>query len=424
MATILSAPASASLIESPTMVKSVTYTSDGIYNSSSLQHICELYVWEGGKGDQPATPSYTLRKFPILQSNTYKTCGFDVSPIISSFMSASILDVYKDDANNTKWWTVNIYEQAVSGSTTITGSHATLSQPRIAREGYNLWGEKTDLTGGSISGSLSTFPPRFPFLTTAPDFQEIYRTDIPFYFSVYARHDGDLGEPVQYDENITNYLAVGFAGGFQSVNINGTLAQVSSSYVVADEYVTVSNLESMVASGSEYFSIVVRNGSTVIYPSSFIQPYFSCQKKYTPTRIVFRNRFGGFEQFDFNLVSTNTFDVETSTYNRKKLTDSTIYDEGVGNTTYISEGYKTLTVNTDYVSEEWNDFFEGMMLSKEIYLVEPDDGISNYYNTYLGAGFTPLTLQSKNLRLKKEEVDKLIQYTFTFNYAVPHKLKL
>ena len=140
MATIISPPDSGSLIESPTMVSVYTTDAEGIYNSSSLQHICELYVWDGNEGDQPASPSYTLRKFPTTFSEVgQKWSNFDVSPIISSYMSASMLNVYGDNEYNTKWYNVNVYEQAKDSSlNVITGSHDTLTQPRIAIEGYNV----------------------------------------------------------------------------------------------------------------------------------------------------------------------------------------------------------------------------------------------------------------------------------------------
>ena len=42
----------------------------------------------------------------------------------------------------------------------------------------------------------------------------------------------------------------------------------------------------------------------------------------------------------------------------------------------------------------------------------------------MAANLIPLTVMSKTFNEKKEEVDKLIQYSFTFKYSTPHKLKL
>ena len=76
------------------------------------------------------------------------------------------------------------------------------------------------------------------------------------------------------------------------------------------------------------------------------------------------------------------------------------------------------------MAEEWNEFFEGMLLSEEIYLVEPPNAGQPGYQSSMFCNLTPLTVTSKTFNMKKEEVNKLIQYSFSFKYSVPYKTKL
>ena len=71
------------------------------------------------------------------------------------------------------------------------------------------------------------------------------------------------------------------------------------------------------------------------------------------------------------------------------------------------------------MDEAFNDYFKGMLVSDEIYIVEPDNTLVGFQAT-----LTPLVIKSSSTVLKKGEVDKLIQYTFTFQVSTPYKLVL
>tara|TARA_R100000951_G_C2532546_1_gene146834 strand:- start:224 stop:580 length:357 start_codon:yes stop_codon:yes gene_type:complete len=80
-------------------------------------------------------------------------------------------------------------------------------------------------------------------------------------------------------------------------------------------------------------------------------------------------------------------------------------------------GVKRITVNTGYLDEAYNDYFKGMMQSNDIQLIAPvevgDDDVLQEP--------VPLILIDNELQYKTTIKDKLIQYSFTFEYA--HKLK-
>jgi len=75
------------------------------------------------------------------------------------------------------------------------------------------------------------------------------------------------------------------------------------------------------------------------------------------------------------------------------------------------------------VDEKFNDFFKGLLVSDEIYLVQPKPEATRWEDG-LGATFLPLVLTNNTVQLKTGEVDKLIQYTFEFRFSTPYKLTL
>lgn len=416
MASILSSTASSSLAESPIIVETLATT---LLTSSSLKLVCDLYVWDGSSSAQPATPTYTLKKFPLNQGGSKKAV-FDFSPILNSFTTSSLAElptstVYTtvQTGSNTKWFSYDVYEEAKNTSNqVITGSHALPSTgPFIATEGYLKWGEKRNLSGYE---NLSILCPDFPLLTSAPATQSLYRTDLPIYTSVYTRNEGNTGLVNNVAFRTANYQS----SNAVTASVDNTNRMVQIVRLAGSTITSYSNL------GQTYIDMLPRTGSGPEAIGGVVKRFqLECTKKYTPQRIIFKNRWGGIDQFDFNLVSVNTMNAETLTYQQNALNMTQgYYDKLKGVTTYNTQGTETITVNTDYVGEEYNEFFKEMMVSEEIYLVKPSE--DDFDSSAFGATWLPLTLASKNLTFKTHQVDKLIQYTFTFNYATPYKLVL
>ena len=81
------------------------------------------------------------------------------------------------------------------------------------------------------------------------------------------------------------------------------------------------------------------------------------------------------------------------------------------------EGVKQTTINTRYITDEYNDYFNGLLMSNEVMLLSPikkgDDDIKQVP--------IPVNIVDTSITYKTNLKDKLVQYSFTFEYA--HKLK-
>lgn len=80
-------------------------------------------------------------------------------------------------------------------------------------------------------------------------------------------------------------------------------------------------------------------------------------------------------------------------------------------------GTKQTTINTRFITDEYNDYFNGLLMSNEVLLLTPvqkgDDDIKQVP--------IPINIKDTSLTYKTNLKDKLVQYSFTFEYA--HDLK-
>jgi hypothetical protein len=72
--------------------------------------------------------------------------------------------------------------------------------------------------------------------------------------------------------------------------------------------------------------------------------------------------------------------------------------------TYQPSAKEVITCNTDFLPEYYNDIIDEMMLSEFVYL--ENSGV-----------YLPVNLNKKSYDKKTRTFDKLIQYTFDFEYS-------
>ena len=427
--TVLNYPASASLVESPVMIQVNDTTSTP--NESSYQIVCDLYEWQGHYIDnKPSTPSYVLNKFPVTDYTRNPGTIFDLSPILNSSMSGSLADIYQgtllQPIHSPRWFSAEVYSKYLNTSTQlyVTTSHVDVgpARPLIALSGYNLWGERTGNAGLTSLTPFSESVDRYPILSTIPTdaTASITNLDVPYYFSVYNIKDVNQTQQVENAVLTTNV-----ASSTYSIYLETFDAYVSSSRIVPNTQIEPGMFATWSQDGGTEVQIEIQDSSNNRVGEIVTLNIGDCVKKYPPVRIAFKNRYGAFDQFDFPLVSRKSFTTNVKTYKQNALETPlySTYDTFKGDSLYYTDGGETLTVNTDYIDEKFNEFFKGMLLSDEIYLVQSkppetadEDG--------LGATLLPLVLTNNTMVEKTGVVEKLIQYQFDFRFSTPYKLTL
>jgi hypothetical protein len=116
------------------------------------------------------------------------------------------------------------------------------------------------------------------------------------------------------------------------------------------------------------------------------------------------------------MVNRQSFNTERRTYQPQLGTwqSPTLqynnYDSSVLN--YIADSKQAISVNTDWVDDAYNEIFKQLLVSDEVYWI---------YNEATG-DLRPITINTSSITFKTGVVDKVIQYSFDFNWGQAYKL--
>ena len=381
---IAQTPALVSLAQSP-IIFSLS-ESTPVYTSSSFQYVGELYYWTGSITNSASVADYTIVKYP----NTAGVGIFDLNRIINS----TLTDLALYNSSSVTYYAVDFYWQYLSGSTFVTGSHVK-SDTYKALDGYGVFQEP-------IGQNITSASVHWPLMTDGPVTQSAFTTNHGF-SGVYVGTAGGTAVPtrIKYTSDIqTAYY-----------NVSGN---TSSSAQIVQYPIGPSETGFPLSGNYSYFFVEPLNVSTSL--GTPIKYEIVCEQKYPNVRIKWKNRYGQFDWLNFNMISTQTFETERKTYQPQLGTwESSTFSYRRGdsaNLAYIVDSKQGLSVNTNWLPETYNDILKQLLVSDEIYWIydEANDLVR------------PLTISTQNIQFKTGVVDKLIQYTFEFQYGQPYKL--
>ena len=116
------------------------------------------------------------------------------------------------------------------------------------------------------------------------------------------------------------------------------------------------------------------------------------------------------------MVNKQSFSTEKKTYqpqlgswNASTLTYQN-YDSSTLN--YVVDANQSISVNTDWVDEDYNEIFKQLLVTDEAYWI---------YNEAQQL-LKPITIDTSTITFKTGVVDKVIQYAFDFNFGQQYKL--
>lgn len=383
---ITQTPASVSLAQSPLVF--TTYENGAVITSSSFQYTAALFIWSGSLASAPTQSNYTLVKFP----NPSNVGIFDVSRIVNS----TLTDFLQSTPSSARYYKIIANWQYKSGSTFVTGSSVS-SSVYTALDGYATFQEP-------IGQVIYEKTPYWPLMTDGPVTQSAFIDN-------YGTSGVYIGAAAPIVPTYIKYI--GSNGSTGSFFVPSTLP--STTELITDYPIGPAEAGFPISTtGLEWFTIQPFNGDNPIGTS--IRYEINCVQKYPNVRIKWKNKYGQFDYFNFYGSSATTFGTAQKVYQPQigSWTSSTLsyekYETAIRN--YTVDDNQTLTVNTQFIPQDYNDIIKQMLVSDEIYWVydEANDLVR------------PLSIINNSMRFKTGVVDKLIQYTFTFNFGQPYKL--
>jgi hypothetical protein len=381
--TITQVPPSASLAQSPIIF---TVSSSTDTSNSGFQYVGDLYYWTGSQSASGSS-KYTLSKYP----NSSKVGIFDFSKILNS----TLTELAIANKSNVRYFKADFYTQWLTGSAYVTGSTHTISSDYKTLDGYALFQEP-------INGNIYSKTPFWPIMSDGPVTQSVFDTNIGS-GSVYVGNAGTSSP--------TKVIYSGSTGN-GTVNVSGTTS--TSGQIAQFPMFPSSPSFPLTVSGLEWYTIQPYNGGTAL--GSPIRFEVTCVQKYPNVRIMWKNRYGQFDFLNLFGASQNSFSTDRKSYQPQigSWEGSTLsyqsYDSQ--NLPYVVNATQQLVANTQWLPEDENDIIKQLLSSDEIYWI---------YNESSGA-VRPIAITTSNLAFKTGVVDKLIQYTFTFDWAQNYKL--
>jgi len=379
---IIQTPAAVSLAQSP-IIFAVSESNASALTSASFQYNADLYYWTGTTTQSGSAGDYTLVKYP----NESKTGIFDVSRILNS----TLQDTLQSNSSNAGYLAIETYISFYSGSSFTTGSR-TRSDTYKYLDGYQLFQE-------TIGQAINTLTPHWPLMTDGPVTQSVVLTN-----------SGSAG------------VYVGTTGASIPTKIVYTSATQTADYAVTGSINTSGQITTypigpaqtgFPLSGSySSYTIQAKSGSASIGQS--IKYEVVCAEKYPNIRVKWKNRYGQWDFFNFSMVNRQSFSVNRSLYEPQigswggRTLSYENYDSS--NINYLVDTAQAISVNTDWVSEDYNDIFKQLLVSDEIYWLYDEIGIR------------PITIKTPSITFKTGVNDKVIQYAFDFDFGQNYKL--
>ena len=381
---IAQTPAAVSLAQSP-IIFSISESVSSVITNTGFQYVADLYYWTGSLTNSSSVAEYTMVKFP----NVSLYGIFDLNRILNS----TLTDLAQANTSNVMYFACDFYTQYNSGSSFVTGSHLK-SQTYKALDGYGIFQEE-------IGQPIYTSSVFWPLMTDGPSTQ-----------SAFTLNEGVTG------------VYVGSAGTTQPNRLKYTSAtqtafitlsgSVSSSQQIQTYPIGPAESGFPLSGSYTSYQIQAQSGSTDL--GQPITYNIVCEQKYPNVRIKWKNRYGQFDWFNFNMVSRQSFNTERRTYQPQLGTwgSSTLsyqpYDSSTLN--YIADSKQALSVQTDWVSQDYNDIFKQLLVTDEAYWIYDE----------ANGDIRPITINTDSIIFKTGVNDKVIQYGFDFNFGQAYKL--
>ena len=353
-------------------------------SSSPLSSVeFKLYIWTGLVGARPATPNYTLTKSEINNSDYVV---FEISELLRDYLYTD----YYTEAQDVVW---------VQWSSSIDGAAASFGTAHLAIDGFGYFDEginprtsidpadvsftpmllQDNITVYFIKGEDIKLPiwaetePLIDFTFSGGAAVE-WQTLDDFWDTYEATWNSSLDD-VEIDDDGNTNQKIQYVGIFPTDGIETGDTAVITSTVGTAQSVTVTFKE-------------------------------LCELKYTPVRVIFYNKYGAIQDIWASKKSTKSLNQTSDSYKANIIDlDSLSYSTYKHvQKRFDVQGQESISVSTAYLDESINEPVKQLLMSEQVWL---EIGTETY----------PVVLKTSSIQEKTSVNDKLVAYTFEFDYA-------
>lgn len=321
----------------------------------------ELFIWNKGT-TEPSTATYVMSE--NIASATQTETNYNISPYILEYINQinpTTVSTPTVEVND-NWCFVRIKRyKNVSGTFTLLSN--------ILFLGVNAYTEVSDNLNYDIAQSLDNV------LLANSTYRVQYFNTIPYY----------------------NFLCVSSLSNYYTITYytkSGTV--LNSNIFLAVSATNYFNFKLPLVFNNSAYCQILDDIEGLLY-TIYTDKIEEC--KYTPVTCNFINKLGGWQQLTLFKAQSNKIDIQGSKYNLMQSNVS--YNPLLGQTkSFNINGKQTITCNTGWVYENYNDLIKELMVSDTIL-------INN----------KPAIIKTQSLQYKTDLLDKNINFTLEFEYS-------
>lgn len=346
----------------------------------------ELFIYTGVfTTNKPASAQYTITKSPI-GSNNY--VAFEVAELVRDYLDIEFDGEYD---SQTVWVESDITLTKTVGSETSNTDYIAFDGYGYFEDGINPELSRTYLQSNNTIFRLDDQNVRVPVFTEDTD-------SITYFYRGVEKRTQTVNSSTNTNGQI-DYITVSGSDNTDTYKERvladgGTLEENSllDKFLDSIDIGLVDELYINSDSGTQVVKIITE-------PCS----------KYEPYKVTFVNKFGALQDLWFSLKSTESLNTTGETYKSNVVDFGTLtyatYKPQVSQ--YNKMGKESITLNTNYLSEEYNEVIKQLMISEQVWLTKLTD-------QELVLAVIPKT---QSVTYKTSINDRLVQYTIDFDYA-------
>jgi len=354
----------------------------------------ELWVYSGVTvASRPSTPSYTITS---TVTDTPNNVYWDISDLVKDFIDTKYYHNIDEAVVWVDYRITTVTNTGVTVGSIQTGNYAVYGYSYY-EEGYNFIPTNGCLIDNDIIYKLEDNDVSIPLA------KKLFKA-ISFFNGDELVRSVDNDTPSDWvgsDEQI-EYFGIGGETPFLYSNFQQRI------YYKGGAFETNKCIEAFLDKEEIYpvTKVVISSyDSSVPLRTIVVENISEC--KHIPYKLIFRNKYGAKQELWFFKASRLSMEVE-----REQYKGNTIKDYRSGNISshrninFSTMSKQTLTINSGFVPEEFNEVFKQLMLSEQVWI--------DYKQQIL-----PINVSNQTIDYKTKLNNKLINYTidveFSFN---------
>lgn len=371
-----------------------------VQNSQLVTAELKLYIYEGVKDLTPDTADlrYTVTK-QTIGSNDYIV--FEIAELVRDYLTLQ----YDGELNSYTVW-VNPVITARRANGTIIGTGVVITPDNadqfVATDGYGYFddGINPDIDKGLMMSEGTIY--RANSASFENSVEVAYRARISqdggvFEYNSLLEIFNDRSAIVPVSADTTNSVTFKYEG------------TAVKTVTISDDDNTNQKIQYASFNAGEIDEVEINYTKNSVTDTTNLKVRtFDCSK-YEPMRLTFVNKFGAFQDLYFTRKSDVKLSVKSKEYKSAVIDYANLtYDTSQHQQqTFDLQGNESIVLNSDFISEDNNEYIKQLMLSEQVWLTNLTE-IDNVI---------PVTLNTKSLQVKTGVNDKLIQYTIEVQVA-------